>query len=81
VTIDRATVGTFLVGIACLIVMLYCFSGYAMNASFSVAHPQAQVIYGRRAALWLIGASGSFVAAIASFVSCSIKLKRQARSQ
>jgi cell division protein FtsW (lipid II flippase) len=41
---------------ALLSIGLYCVLGYAMVASFSVAHPEAQDVYSRRAVFWLVGA-------------------------
>lgn len=57
-----------LLGISALVVALYCFSGYAMNASFSGSAPGV-ASYGRRAVAWGIAALFSLIVALGAFVT------------
>ncbi len=74
-TLRRDVSVLIVLGLVFTLAGLYCASGYAMNASFSVAHPEAQMIYRRRAVIWLVAAGGSFVVALASFVGCILRMR------
>ena len=64
----RRTPLLILAAIVAILAALYCFSGYAMNASFSVAAPERHDYYAQRGIIWGVVGLASTVVAVGLLV-------------
>lgn len=64
-------------GVILVLIALYCGSGYAMNASFSVAHPDSAMVYRKRAVGWLVAGAGCLLIAGICFSGVILGVRRR----